>query len=562
MTARGTTTRVWRRLAIALVIATSASAIAAPAGAQFWEDRNRQQPQQPARDYFPFRFFGGDRGSGAFNPFGQPARPAQVDSPKAPSPRKVDTPPTSTVLVIGDSLADWLGYGLEEAFADTPEIGIVRKIRPTSGLVRYEQRNDSLEWAQAAKDILATEKPSAIVVMLGLNDRQSLRERAVKPGAQPGAAAAGQAPATASQDKGQEQPSADSSTAEVPPQPSIAATETQRTTPGGNYEFHTDKWGELYDKRIDDMIAVLKAKGVPVVWVGLPAIRGPRATSDMSYLDELYRARAEKAGITYVDVWDGFVDEGGRFAVQGPDFEGQIRRLRSGDGVHFTKPGAVKLAHYVEHELRRLMSNHVVPVALPAPEETPNGTAVGARPAIGPVVPLNAAIGGEGGDLLGAGGRIDPAKADPIVTRVLGHGDALAAPPGRADDFSWPRGEAGTVTDARPVAPAPAPPAKAAAKTDGKALPEAKPQAAIEAKPDNKLDGAPESPPAAAPPTPPAPTPPTPAARKKLPEPTGQTTGLANTQPAPTRPRRARADIDGAPPRPPLPIGPGVYNSR
>ena len=29
----------------------------------------------------------------------------------------------------------------------------------------------------------------------------------------------------------------------------------------------------------------------------------------MSYLDELYRARADKAGITYVDIWDGFVDE-------------------------------------------------------------------------------------------------------------------------------------------------------------------------------------------------------------------------------------------------------------
>jgi hypothetical protein len=31
---------------------------------------------------------------------------------------------------------------------------------------------------------------------------------------------------------------------------------------------------------------------------------------------------------------------------KGPDFEGQIRRLRSGDGVHFTTAGALKLAHY------------------------------------------------------------------------------------------------------------------------------------------------------------------------------------------------------------------------
>ena len=110
--------------------------------------------------------------------------------------------------------------------------------------------------------------------------------------------------------------------------PSSAAAEGQRQPQPQTSEFHTDKWAELYSKRIDDMIAALKTKGVPIVWVGLPAIRGTKSTSDMSYLDELYRARAEKAGITYVDVWDGFVDEQGRYTQQGPDFEGQIRRLR------------------------------------------------------------------------------------------------------------------------------------------------------------------------------------------------------------------------------------------
>jgi hypothetical protein len=55
------------------------------------------------------------------------------------------------------------------------------------------------------------------------------------------------------------------------------------------------------------MIAALKSKGVPVIWVGLPAIRGTKASSDISYLDELYRERAERAGIIYVDIWDGFI---------------------------------------------------------------------------------------------------------------------------------------------------------------------------------------------------------------------------------------------------------------
>ena len=190
------------------------------------------------------------------------------------------------------------------------------------------------------------------------------------------------------------------------------------------------------------MIAALKTKGVPVLWVGLPSIRGAKSTSDMSYLDELYRARAEKAGIVYVDIWDGFVDDQGRYAQQGPDFEGQTRRLRTYDGVNFTKYGAEKLAHYVEHELRRVLNSHVVPVALPGPEEQTPAKGVGdAKPAVGPVVPLST-VSSEGGELLGsAKAAASKKEPDALATRVLSRGEALAAPHGRADDFSWPRAD-------------------------------------------------------------------------------------------------------------------------
>ena len=74
-------------------------------------------------------------------------------------------------------------------------------------------------------------------------------------------------------------------------------------------EFRTDQWAKIYSKRIDETIAALKSKGVPVFWVGLPSIRGTKSTADAVYLNDLYRARAEKAGAVYIDVWDGFVDE-------------------------------------------------------------------------------------------------------------------------------------------------------------------------------------------------------------------------------------------------------------
>ena len=218
-----------------------------------------------------------------------------------------------------------------------------------------------------------------------------------------------------------------------------------RARASGLYEFRDERWVELYAKKIEEMIGVLKSKGVPVLWVGLPAIRGPKGTSDMLFLDALYRDAAGKAGITYVDVWDGFVDEAGRFLQKGPDFEGQIRQLRTSDGVFFTKPGARKLAHYVEREITRLLAARSGPIALPTEPATPDANAVPGQPAprplAGPILPLVASSVGTDQLLGGPGSR--PAAVDALAARTLVKGEALAPPAGRADDFAWPRREVG-----------------------------------------------------------------------------------------------------------------------
>ena len=518
-----------QRLAFAFSIVAATSALVPSASAQFAGGRAAFD-QRRGLEAVQFRdFFWGDRGSSnpnnSFDPFGggrrsthpsspydpySPSyrRPQVIEATKPPAPHKVETPSTETVVVIGDSLADWLGYGLEQVFAETPEIGIVRKIKPDFGLARDDARQDAPGWLQATKDLLATEKPSAIVVMLGVNDRVPLRDRV------PAAKAGGATPDHPAPAEGQRQPQA------------------------ANSEFHTDKWAELYSQRIDDMIAALKTKGVPIVWVGLPAIRGTKSTSDMSYLDELYRARAEKAGITYVDVWDGFVDEQGHYTQQGPDFEGQIRRLRTYDGVNFTKFGAEKLGHYVEKDLLPLLSSsHVLPVALPSPEEqAPTKGATVAPPPVGPVVPLNA-IGDKGGDLLGAANAPAERPADPLATHVLKNGDAIVAPPGRADDFSWPRADTkdGDAADVAPVPatlPAGALPAKGSASTnsdDG----------------NNDKKGEPE-----------------PKALRDAKNSAAQSTVPPRRRLTVAKPRRPSDQLDGAPPRPSLPVGPSFSNSR
>ncbi|MGO3927242.1 DUF459 domain-containing protein [Rhodopseudomonas pseudopalustris] len=413
---------------------------------------------------------GGWFGNDIFAPFQPqvPQKKAQVreDFSRAPAPDKRETPATRNVLVLGDAMADWLAYGLENAYAETPEMGVIRKHKTVSGLIRYQPKGDPADWAAAAKGILATENPDAIVVMLGLNDRMPIREGAEKPADKKADKGKKDEPAKADQakpdqsksdqaksDQSKTDPSKPADPAAKPEErPSeadladdadLAAPEKNTRSASGSYEFREDRWAELYGKKIAEMIAVLKTKGVPVLWVGLPAVRGTKSTSDAQYLNALYRDGAGKAGITYVDVWDGFVDEGGRYLQQGPDFEGQIRRLRSYDGVYFTKAGARKLAHYAEREIARLLAGRSAPIVVPSEPEAetkPDGPTP--RPLVGPVVPLVAASISTDQLLGGPSNRSTP--SDVLATRTLVKGEPLVPPPGRADDFAWPRREVGT----------------------------------------------------------------------------------------------------------------------
>jgi hypothetical protein len=451
---------------IALAVATTLLAgIVGPASAQFFNFGGPARPQP--RSSSGGGWFGGD----LFAPFQQQApKRIREDFSKAPAPEKRETVPDRNVLVLGDGMADWLAYGLEEAYSERPDMGVIRKHKAISGLIRYQPKGDPADWAAAAKGILATEKPDAIVVMLGLNDRVSMREPAAeksdgkpadkkidkkdarakpdaKPAdAKPGAKSDGETDAATKPDNkivDTELPPDD--TADNGDAPPAIAPEKSTRSPNGVYQFREERWVELYTKKIEEMIAVMKSKGVPVLWVGLPAVYGTKATADMLFLDSLYRDAAGKAGITYVDVWDGFVDEAGRFLQKGPDFEGQIRKLRSNDGVYFSEYGARKLAHYVEREIARLLAARSAPITLPTEPATPDANALPGQPAprplAGPILPLVASSVGTDQLLGGPGSR--PAAVDALAARTLVKGEPLAPPAGRADDFAWPRREVG-----------------------------------------------------------------------------------------------------------------------
>src|SRR3979409_1072725 len=157
-------------VAIALLVG-----IVGPASAQFFNFGGPPRPAPRSNGWFGGEFFA---------PF-QQQQPKRViqDFSKAPPPEKRDSAivPERNVLVLGDGMADWLASGLEDAYVERPDMGVIRKHKTLSGLIKYQPKGDPADWTAAAKGILATEKPDAIVIMLGLDDRTSMREPTADP---------------------------------------------------------------------------------------------------------------------------------------------------------------------------------------------------------------------------------------------------------------------------------------------------------------------------------------------------------------------------------------------
>ena len=480
------------RWVVAVAILAIAGSASVPVQAQFffWDQQYQYKRNKPQSGGFFNNWFGG----GQYN--SRPEHPRRRDddyappaqrqyqqhtqqpseSSRAPAPRKSEAKgeqiaPTTSVVVMGDDMADWLAYGLEDVFADSPEVRILRKNKLGSGLQHYDSKGD-LDWWHVARDTLAQEKTDYIVMMLGLSDRGDIREKDIAKEAETRAKEQQAKDQVKDQTKDQTKDQSKDEAEKKSSQKSVKTdngTETDQRSrkTGGSAGFQSDEWEKVYSRRIDDTIAALKSKGVPVIWVGLPSIRGTRASGDAAYLNELYRSRAERAGITYIDVWDGFVDEAGKYSNYGPDYEGQVRRLRLSDGVFFTKAGAIKLARYVEHELSRYMSNRT-PVALPSGpvEPSPSEAKPAERPLMGPVVPLTGKPTGtpkDSDELLGAPGS-NPIHGDALATKVLAKGETMPAPTGRADNFAW-RPNTASASQSGPVAAVTAEP-KAEAKIE------------------------------------------------------------------------------------------------
>ena len=314
----------------------------------------------------------------------QPRRQRQSNQPQQaaappPPPEIAKAEDAKRVLVVGDFMAGSLFKGLVEAYAENANVVVVDASNGSSGLVR----DDYYNWPGELPAIIEANKPAAILMLIGANDRQSI---------------------------------------------------------SGAGDPGSDPWRVAYAERVGAVADILKASTIPTLWAGLPPVNSGNMSRDYSAFNGIVREQLESRGLRFIETWDGFADAEGKFVASGPDITGQTVQLRTGDlGLNFTRAGQRKLAFFVEQELNAILGGAAPVLAAIDPAAT--GEIAGPPipgepppPQIGPMVNIDTLTAGDA--LSGPSGEAASGTAAATILRRLSSGEQ--PPAGRADNFSWP----------------------------------------------------------------------------------------------------------------------------
>ncbi|HEY8644341.1 MAG TPA: hypothetical protein VIL77_00495, partial [Gaiellaceae bacterium] len=220
-----------------------------------------------------------------------------------PAPRHVPAKPRFTaarplrIWVAGDSLAEVPGQALERV--SDPALKVVGvESRLSTGLARPDLYN----WFTRIQDVPKALAPNVAVFSFGADDAHDFM-------------------------------------AGVPGGKSIG-------------RFGTPSWNAEYERRVDGVTRELAARGIHVVWLGLPIPDGPGFKKSFPVVNRILEsvAAAHPKTATYVDTWHMLDDARGRFAAY-LRVHGALTLMRLPDGVHYTGAAGDLIAAQVLKQL-------------------------------------------------------------------------------------------------------------------------------------------------------------------------------------------------------------------
>ena len=295
------------------------------------------------------------------------------------------------ILVIGDSMAGGLGAGMTRMVAGNDTVQIVNRFNESSGITRP----DFYDWAGALPKMMDGKNFTSVVVLIGLNDRQDIRNGSFR------------------------------------------------------YVFNTPDWITAYQNSTDAILTALLAQHVKIFWLGEPPMGDPVYDADMQTVTALQKARVVAKGGNFIDTRAMLLSPEGKYVDVGPDDTGEIRKLRQKDGVTFLKQGNNKFGQLVLAAVTTAIDTEVASVVTPPAVVV--GPQVASLPTTGPTfgqddangvavlhgsadIVASAAISVQ--VLQSSSGGFQPAVGT-AAERLYRAGEAAVAPVGRFDDFSY-----------------------------------------------------------------------------------------------------------------------------
>jgi uncharacterized protein len=212
-------------------------------------------------------------------------------------PVKFDMPSVDhrvTIGVFGDSMGDGLWAGLYREMRDGKNYDVVRFSQPSTGISRY----DYVDVQEKTQTQLAQRHVDIAVVLFGTNDEQGII--------------------------------------------------SGRTV----YAFNTPGWRQIYEQRVDNLIALLKRQGAVVYWVGLPKMGREGFDQRAGILNAIFAERAAANGVPFISTVPYTVNAQGGYDDYLPGEKGRRVLMRARDGIHMTMAGYLRIASPVTQRIR------------------------------------------------------------------------------------------------------------------------------------------------------------------------------------------------------------------
>jgi hypothetical protein len=208
-----------------------------------------------------------------------------------------------TVLEIGDSLGNDIGWGLARHLAPATGVNLIQLDKSATGLAN----SSSYDWpAQLAAD-LHQYRPQLVVVCLGGNDEQGMEIN------------------------------------------------------GSAVHFPTPAWKSAYLARVRQLVSQATTSGAYVLWIGDPIMQQPSYSEGMQILNALYQQGvASESNATFLPTWSLFSNPQGAFQSS-VMVDGTRTTLRQADGIHYSFAGEDVIATYVIREMALIYHVRLVP---------------------------------------------------------------------------------------------------------------------------------------------------------------------------------------------------------